>query len=66
MAPTPATQVDDELISVAAQGRQHGVESFLAEPAVWEEKRRDDDLLIDNVFSRCLARPSGLSRRHAF
>lgn len=46
-APTPATQVDDELLSVAAERGQHGVESILAELAVWEEERRDDDLLID-------------------
>lgn len=40
-----AAQVYDQLLLVAAQGAEDGVESGLAELAAGEEEGRDDDLL---------------------
>lgn len=45
----PAAQVYDELLLVAAQGAEDGVEAGLAEPAAGEEEGRDDDLLRKSV-----------------
>lgn len=40
-----AAQVYDQLLLVAAQGAEDGVEARLAEPSAGEEEGRDDDLL---------------------
>lgn len=65
-----AAQVDDQLLLVAAQGGEDGVEAGLAEPAAGEEEGRDDDLLsprsptISSCPSTRKSWSSGLRGRH--
>lgn len=48
----PAAQVYDQLLLVAAQGAEDGVEAGLAELAAGEEEGRDDDLLSNFAASK--------------